>query len=616
MHSLPRALLLLLVTAASATAQGAAPGDGRGAGAPAHASPEGVTFGVRAIPADSPQCRTGAISYIFIDNHSIFDASDSSLPERFDWAYHTANKLHVRTRPGIIRRELLFRAGDCYDPALLDASARLLRGFDFISRADVFGVKQPDGSYHVVVDTQDEWSTDVGIRVAAGQGGSIFRGARVREANLLGYGQTLELFYTHHEVTRDYGALWEDPQLAGSRWDVTTAVGRTRAGTVAHQSLAYPFLGEAGRWATRQSWDRADLFFDYVMGSGQDERHMLVPLREDAFDLALVGRLGRPGSLTLFGAGLAFRNRAFLPSPELTQGGDFEHRVPADSATMARAASQMTARDHVRAVLLLGQRNIYWIQRRGYDSPRGQQDIRQGAEISLALSRSLPNLARDDDFGATVTLYGGFQAGPALVTLRARGDGLRDFSAPPGAAQWQDLFGEGELLSYLRFAAIPWHTLVLRAGGAGGWRTRSPFQLTLGGDDVVRGYDSKAFPGGRRISFTAEDRMYFHWPFPELFDLGATVFGDLGRMWAGDAPFGTASGWKGSLGLGLRAAFPAGGRTTYRADVAIPVGGTVADARFYLSVGEVIGLVRRTLNGQLERSRPQGLSGDLFSFPR
>ena len=182
MHSFPRALLLLLVTAASATAQRAAPGDssGRNAAAPAQAPPGGGAFGARAIPADSPQCRAGAIGYIFIDNHSIFDTSDHSLPERFDWAYHTANKLHVRTRPGIIRRELLFRVGDCYDPVLLDASARLLRGFAFISRADVFGVKQPDGSYHVVVDTQDEWSTDVGIRLATGQGGSLFRGARVR----------------------------------------------------------------------------------------------------------------------------------------------------------------------------------------------------------------------------------------------------------------------------------------------------------------------------------------------------------------------------------------------------------------------------------------------------
>ncbi len=610
MHSLPRAALLLFLGAAGATAQTPANASAGGSAAASAAAPP------PAIPGRSPECRTGAISYVFIDNHSIFDAGDPALPRRFDWAYGTANRLHVRTRPGVIRRELLFHTGDCYDPALLDASARLLRGFDFISRADVFGVKQPDGSYHVVVDTQDEWSTDVGLRLAMDGHGSIFRGARVREGNVLGSGQTVEAFYTEHEATRDYGVAWEDPQLGGSRWDLRAAVGRTRAGTVADGTLEYPFLGESGHWAARVSFIREDQLFDYVAASEPQERDLLVPFRDDGVDVALVGRLGRPGNLTLFGGGVSFRNLSFPGEPDLVVDRNFDQRTPADSALLALVAGQVAPRDHVRAVLLLGQRNIWWIQRRGYDSLRGQQDIRLGSEISFALSRSLPSLARDDDLGATVTLYSGFVAGPALVTLRARGDGRRDFNAPPGEPEWQDLFAESELLTYLRPPALSVNTLVLRAGGAGGWRVRSPYQLTLGGDDAVRGYDPRLFPGGRRVDFTAEDRVYFGWPFPEVFDLGGTVFADLGRIWPGDVPFGTDSGWRSALGFGLRAAFPAGGRTTYRLDVAFPVGRTLRDARVYLSVGEVIGLARRTLNGQLEQSRPQGLSGDLFSFPR
>ncbi len=610
MHSLPRAALLLFLGAAGAAAQG--PANASGGGPRAGSAPAAA----HVIPGRSPECRTGPITYIFIDNHSIFDAGDPQAPRRFDWAYVTANRLHVRTRPGVIRRELLFHTGDCYDPALLEASARLLRGFDFISRADVFGVKQPDGSYHVVVDTQDEWSTDIGLRLGMDGHGSVFRGVRVREGNVLGSGQTVEFFFAQHEVTRDYGVAWEDPQVAGSRWDLRAAVGRTRAGTVAGGTLEYPFLEESGRWATRISFTRADQFFDYIAQPAPGERDLLVPLRDDGVDVALVGRLGRPGNLTLYGGGLSWRNLSFPDQPYLVTEGNFDARTPADSAFAGAAAGQLLPHDHVRAVVLLGQRNIWWIQRRGYDSLRGQQDIRLGAEISLALSRSLPSMARDDDLGATVTLYSGFLAGPALVTLRARGDGRRDLSAPPGAPEWQDLFGESELLTYVRTAVLPRQTLVLRAGGAGGWRTRVPFQLTLGGDDAVRGYDPRTLPGGRRVDLTAEDRVYFGWPFPDVFDLGGTVFADLGRIWPGDAPFGVDSGWKSSVGFGLRGAFPAGGRTTYRADIAFPVGGTLRDARVYLSVGEVVGLVRRTLNGQLEQSRPRGLSGDLVSFPR
>src|SRR5690606_41612297 len=80
-----------------------------------------------AAAQQTPPCPDGVISYIFIDNHSIFDTTDPTLNRRFAWAYNIANALHVRTRDEVIRRELLFRVGDCYDPMLLRESERLLR---------------------------------------------------------------------------------------------------------------------------------------------------------------------------------------------------------------------------------------------------------------------------------------------------------------------------------------------------------------------------------------------------------------------------------------------------------------------------------------------------------
>mgnify|MGYP006196265705 CR=1 FL=1 len=54
-------------------------------------------------------CPAGRIEHIFIDNHSIFDTSDPDLDPRFRWAYAAANRLHVRTKEGVIAEELLFR---------------------------------------------------------------------------------------------------------------------------------------------------------------------------------------------------------------------------------------------------------------------------------------------------------------------------------------------------------------------------------------------------------------------------------------------------------------------------------------------------------------------------
>jgi hypothetical protein len=559
-----------------------------------------------------PACPGGAVSYIFIDNHSIFDTTDPSLSTRFAWAYGLANSLHVRTRASVIRRELLFRVGDCYDPFLLEETERILRGHDFLSRIDVFGIRQAAGDYHVVVDTQDEWSTQVDLRVRLSDG-LQFDGARLRESNLLGTGQSVSLFYVARDVNRDYGVAFETPQLLRSRWHFGTAIGRSRAGTTLTQTIAHPFVGEIGRWAARQSVRRQDWLFDYIARDDQgEEMRVVVPIQDRGADLALVGRLGRRGNLTVFGGALSFQERSYLGPAEVVHGRDFEQREVADSILVAPVTRQLNPIRNVRAFLLLGQRNIGWVKRRGLDTMRGQQDVPLGTEVELALGRSLPGVEEDDDIFGTFTLHGGVEVGDLLVLSRVRGEGRRDFGQP--ALEWQDIFAQAELLSYLRPPSLPNQTLFLRLAGAGGWHTRTPFQLTLGGDEALRGYRPERFPGGARVIATLEDRIYFGWPMPDVLDLGGTVFLDVGRAWAGDAPFGAHSDWRGSAGAGLRGAFPAGGRTTYRLDLAFPFQGG-GGPRLMLSIGESHGLARRFGDPQLLRSRQAGVSGELFRFP-
>ena len=113
----------------------------------------------------------------------------------------------------------------------------------------------------------------------------------------------------------------------------------------------------------------------------------------------------------------------------------------------------------------------------------------------------------------------------------------------------------------------------------------------------------------------AEDRIYLGWPWREVLDLGATVFVDAGRTWPGDVPFGYDSGWRATGGIGLRGSFPAGGRSTFRIDLATPLEGGMSfkNFRVILSASELIGL--RSVNTpdvQLIRSRNEGVEGVLF----
>ena len=568
-------------------------------------------------PERPDSCPGGPISYVFIDNASIFDTSDPELDRRFRWAYRAANALHIRTKEWVIRRELLIGAGSCYDPYMLAETEPLLRGYDFLSEVDVFGVQQPDGSWHVVVDTRDSWSTRLDVRVRTADGFSI-EGVRLSEENLLGTGQMIGAFYHEREVTRDYGISYFTPQLLGTRWDLGAAVGRTRAGTLVAQEVAYPFVGEVSRWAARQSFRRDDQFFDYVAGDDPslDAPHVLLPMREQSFDLALMRRFGRRGNLAMFGAALSYQELSFPGSVQVAPDRDFDKREDAPDSLARRVRPQTEELDNIRLFGLVGHRNVWWVRRRGMDSMRGQEDVRLGAEAILALGRSLPTLETDDDLYTMLGLYSAFELGPALLVGRARGDARRDLTAGPDAPEWEDVYIEADALAYLQLPRMPRHTLFMRAGLAGAWNTRVPFQLGLGGEHGLRGYDPERHPGGRRLVLTLEDRIFFGWPLPDVLDMGGTVFADVGHMWAGDAPFGGDSGWRASAGLGLRASFPEGSRTTYRIDIAWPLERSTGfgDFRLGITLGEVRGLNPREQDRQITRSRHSNIGGGLFTF--
>jgi hypothetical protein len=562
-------------------------------------------------------CPAGQISYVFIDNKSIFDTTDPELDSRFRWAYRIANRLHAPTKEWVIRRELLFGPGSCYDAYMLEETERLLRSYGFLARVDVFPVPQPDGTHHVIVATQDEWSMRLDARFGS-TGGFGLEGIRITEENLLGTGQTLGVFWFEREATRDIGVSYFTPQLFGTRWDVTSQLGRTRAGTVVRQEVAYPFVAEVSRWAARQSFLREDQFFGYV--ASDDARrgtaHVLLPVREQAFDLTVLRRVGRRGNMVLAGAALSYQQTSYPGVIEVAADGDFDRREPAPDSVVRLILPQRGTLDNLRAFGLVGHRNVWWIRRQGLDSMRGQEDVRLGAEAILALGKSLPSLEADDDLHAMLGLYGAFEAGDGLVVARGRADARRDLTAIAPAVEWEDVYVEAELLGYVQTERLPRHTLFARASMTGGWHTRTPFQLTLGGAHALRGYHRDHLPGGRRLVVSVEDRIFLGWPFPALLDMGGTVFADAGRMWAGDAPFGRDSGWRAAVGAGLRASFPAGSRSTYRLDVAWPLdrGTGWRDFQFSVSVGEFRGLAPRSQDRQLVRSRSTNIGGDLFTF--
>lgn len=571
-----------------------------------------ASAGLAAQPAEAPVCETGRISSIFIDNHSVFDLSDPDTDRRFRWAYRLANRMHARTREAVIRRELLFEVGDCYDPERLRESERIVRAASFIADTDIFGIRQQDGSYHVIVDTRDEWSTRVEARVG---GGRSLRGLALHEDNLLGSGSELSVYWRERHDEPTYGASISTPQLFDTRWDAGLALARTPVGHLVSQSLSYPFVGDVGRWAFLQRVHHEARYFEYVIPEENDRlARLLLPERRQRMDLGAVYRLGRRGRLTLVGAAVAGERIGYPPGARYADTTGASVGLPSPDSL---ATGLDTVAD-VRALLLFGQRNVRFARRRSLDTVHGTEDVRLGLEIEAAVGHSVGGLTDDAGVSLDFGLFGALEPMPGMLAgTQVQLEAKHGAVGGPSPDALRDVFGQLTGWLYWRPADDSPHTLVATVAAAGGWHTSVPFQLTLGGASGLRGYANHLLPGARRVVVSLEQRSYLGWPFPDLFDLGAVTHLDFGVIEAGRVVAGTNSGYRASAGVGLRAAFPPGSQQTFALDVSLPVqsGAGLRSATVQIGLGQAVGMGAVRNDPQLRRSSRRGLLTSLFNFP-
>ncbi len=522
-----------------------------------------------ADPPDEELCTSGIITAIDVDSRSVYDPESTRIAP-LAWTYSLLNLLHVNTNQAFIRRELLFKEGDCFDPFLLTESYRLLDQYGFMMVEDIEDYDDGAGGHRINVATRDEWSTKIDIGPAYDDGLHIER-FQVTEENFLGNGVFAEFTHYARRETRTQSFGLRTPRFFG-RSDAGIAAGTSRPGRFIDQYWRYPFLGEASRVSIREGYNYSTDFFAYgTDGADSLFTQVLLPVRRQQAELSGAYRFGDPGASVILGASLT-RDVVTFPLPIEGTAGDFDVRAYLAPGTVpAELLTQLRPYSATRVALHLGTRRIRYAEYVGLDALRETTLTGLGIYAGASVGRTLPifeasRAPAEDDWYTRAHVSITQPIGSSIIHSGA------GFEARHISAGWRDVLAQAEFVAYGRAGWLPGQTLFFRASTAGGWETTLPYQLSLGGREGVRSLPEDRFPGGRMLRFVAEDRIVLPWP-TDTADLGLTFFGDLGRVWAAEAPYGVDSGWQAAAGFGLRIGLPNGTRNVWRTDLAFPIGG-------------------------------------------
>jgi hypothetical protein len=514
---------------------------------------------------------------------------------------HLLETLHATTQPDVIRRYLVVEVGQPCTELRRAESERILRAQPFIAEARISVFPDPNGGVRLDVFTVDETS----IIGSVGVSGGIVRpaAAMLGNQNIAGRAIYADVVWRDGGVYRDeFGAHFQHNQVFGRPYQLSLAATRYAIGDEWGAEMAHPFLTDLQRVAWRVSSGETNSYVTFLRDDGPTPSVLYA--RRYA-DVGGIIRIGAPGQLSLFGVSLSREDEGSGRVPfVITDSGSVVVTNP-DSLLLGYRPHQSA-----RVNALWGVRNVHYVPVTGFDALTAKQDMRVGMQFGTLFGRSLSILgSEDDDIFVSADVYAGYGTPKTFFALEARGSGREDGNTN----RWDGILAGGVASWYLKPSTA--HTVVARAEYSGGWRSRLPFQLTLrdarGG---VRGYHGSRLGGAQRFVGRLEERWFIGRP-RGFGDLGLAFFGDAGRLWAGDVPFGVTTPMKYGVGLGLLAAVPPRSQRVYRVDVAFPLSPDKY-ARWEVRFSTT-GVRSRAITepGDLTRSRERTVPTSIFSWP-
>jgi hypothetical protein len=475
-----------------------------------------VTMQIATASGPAPMPSTPVLAAVEIQRNEIFDPEESR-----GWLPRLANWLHIRTREGVVRREVLLAPGLPFDSARAEETARNLRGLGIFRRVRLDTASTKAGLVARVL-TSDAWSTqlDFGLRST---GNRVLYSLEVREQNLLGTGTTLEVQSRHEADFSSHLAHFAGSRLIADRVGLDLEYADRSDGYSDLVAFSAPFFTQST--AT-----------EFAVALGQ------------ARDTVRRYRGGVPIPVERAGRALDQADARFLWAVHRGPRGFLRIGIRAQALRVdlsgASAPTGSTDRLMGQGGVLVGASCTHFLVVPGYRRFGREDDVDVSSTVLAGLSYAPRAL--------------GYPTDGVIPTLKARTGARLPAGFVQAIAEARGFYTaagmDSGLVSIGLTAAIrPASRLLLVVHGEEGWLRHPPLgdDFDLGLDRGPRGYGAHAFTGSRVVLGTVEWRWVVVPELARMLGIGLATFADFGGAWFAGEPRRTGA----SVGVGLRLDF-------------------------------------------------------------
>lgn len=460
--------------------------------------------------------------------------------------YRWINRVHIPTRVKVIRDQLLFSENSEVTSQILSENERILRQQKYAADSRIRVLTKCGDQVDLEVVTREVWSLVPGISFHTGGGDSSFD-IGVRDSNALGSGQRVSMFYSSDANRNSFKLGFENPNIGNTHKVIKLQAEDSTDGYHYLAEYELPFYSLDSSKAWRFSLEATkEILTQYQFGKKVTEVQRLKDTAEISRGFSAGLNNGKAQRFVYglreekiaYDAGVKRPSPASLPADLNIVYPFLQYESIDDNFAVAYNISQIYRTEDIS----LGRQLLLSV---GVDPSGDKRLILQGRAADTLLSQNKMLMQWHSDW------YGRWNQ---------------------MSSAWEDTVVNFNL-DFHR-GQTDKRTLYMGLAASKAINLNSSEQLTLGGGNGLRGFDSHFLTGDALIEFTVEQRYFSDYQFLRLMRVGYAAFVDVGRVY-GDDVLGAGRTYK-NVGLGLRLA-PSKtdeGRIIH-VDLAYPIGSNI-----------------------------------------